>query len=91
MDRQLSKDNFVSSERELKKLKSEMEEFFIVNGLGAPAEYPLLQITSVHSWKDYIYIYTGGDKAVILRSDGVEGGKARELVAFLKQRQGIRS
>ena len=62
-------------------------EFFTVNGLGSPTEYPLLQITSVREWKEYIFIYTGADNAVILRDIGVEDGKYKELVSFLKKKR----
>ena len=59
-------------------------EYLTTSGLGSFTEYPYLQVTSVNVYHDYIFIYTSSETAIIIKNSGVDGGKANELVAFLK-------
>ena len=63
------------------------KEYFTTGGLESVSEYIYRQITAVSTYQDYIFIYTGDESAVMLTKAGVEGGKAEELIAMLKERK----
>ncbi|MDF2802015.1 MAG: hypothetical protein K0S61_1918 [Anaerocolumna sp.] len=50
------------------------DDYFTLSGIQYISTYPYLQITEVKQHKDFIYIYTGPDKAFYLKKDGFEGG-----------------
>lgn len=49
------------------------DDYFTLSGIQYISNYPYLQITEVKQHKDFIYIYTGSDKAFYLKKDGFEG------------------
>ena len=60
------------------------KEYLITGGAGSIAEYPYLQLTGVHTYQDYIFIYYSSENAIILKKSGVAGNRAAQLVSFLK-------
>lgn len=50
------------------------DDYFTLSGIQYISTYPFLQITEVKQYKDFIYIYTGQDKAFYLKKDGFEEG-----------------
>ncbi len=59
------------------------DDYFTLSGIQYISTYPYLQVTEVKQHKDFIYIYTGPDKAFYLRKDGFEGGY-EAFLAFLE-------
>ncbi|MCR5685857.1 MAG: hypothetical protein K6G81_10645 [Lachnospiraceae bacterium] len=62
------------------------DEYFTTGGVESVSEYIYQQVTDVSVYQDYIFVYTGDENAVMLTRAGVDGGKADELIAMLKER-----
>lgn len=60
------------------------DDYFTLSGIQYISTYPYLQVTEVKQHKDFIYIYTGPDKAFYLRKDGFEG-EQDAFLAFLEK------
>lgn len=65
------------------------DDYFTLSGIQYISTYPYLQITEVKQYKDFIYIYTGPDKAFYLKKDGFEDGGYEAFLTFLEN--GIKS
>lgn len=59
------------------------DDYFTLSGIQYISTYPYLQITDVRQHKDFIYIYTGSEKAYYLKKDGFEGN-TEAFLTFLE-------
>ncbi len=60
------------------------EDYFTLSGVQYISKYPYTQLTEVKEYKDYIYIYSGPEKAFYLKKDGFDQG-ADDFMEFIKK------
>lgn len=60
------------------------EDYFTLSGIQYISKYPYLQITAVKEYKNYIYLYSGSDKAFYMRKDGFDKN-LDDFMKFIKE------